>query len=286
MNGLDSSKQEFPLKPIITEQNNVQQNNPINISQPSVKKPISKNNKTGIIYLVIIIFLLVGLIGTYKYMDNKITQLRYSATPISDSQKEIELDVNSSLVKRLYEKVRTNIREDVAQPIFNDEMKLYLAYRQILEKDKYDSNCNLFSDTSMEPYICEKSSTFEPRAFKIESLEESLKDMYGDNISIPLKNIQLGGKCFIGYQYIPNRGEYVEGYCKNLLTTTFTVNKELIKATSLRNTIILTEKVKYQTKSGKDIPEYLKSGLYKYIFRLDMNYNYVLIDKYYYDQYE
>ena len=33
-------------------------------------------------------------------------------------------------------KVATNIREDIAQPEFNDNMRLYLAYRQILETEK------------------------------------------------------------------------------------------------------------------------------------------------------
>ena len=49
-------------------------------------------------------------------------------------------------------------------------MKLYLAYRQILETEKYDSNCNLFSQTSMEPYTCEVSTLFVPKAFKEETL--------------------------------------------------------------------------------------------------------------------
>ena len=34
-----------------------------------------------------------------------------------------------------------------------------------------------------------------------------------------------------------------------------------------------------------DLPDYLKSGDYLYTFRLDMNYNYVLVSKIYDDKY-
>ena len=248
-----------------------------------------KKKKKGIslnwIFTIYIFFLLIGIVGTYLYMDQKLKTYIYNNTPVT-SKDEVELDIQSTLVQSLYSKVRTNINEDISQPKFNDEMKLYLAYRQIPEKDKYESNCNLFSLTSMEPYTCEKSSIFEPHAFKIETLTLALKEMYGENVTIPLKNIQLGGKCIVGYQYIPARGEFVEGYCNQLPNTSFVVNKELVKATSVRNTIIIQERVKYRSKGGREIPDYLKSGLYNYIFRLDTNYNYVLIDKVYEDEYK
>ena len=33
------------------------------------------------------------------------------------------------------------------------------------------------------------------------------------------------------------------------------------------------------------LPDFLKSGIYKYTFRLDMNYNYVFVDKIYEERY-
>ena len=233
----------------------------------------------------IIIFLIIGLFATNKYINQQINKMKYNCTPITASKEEKELDIHSTIVQNLYNKVATNIYEDVAEPQFNNKMKLYLAYRQILETEKYDSNCNNFSPTAMEPYTCLNNSTFIPKAFKEETIKQKLKELYGENITIPLQNIRLGNTCLVGYQYIESRGEFVEGACDQKLTTSFTKTKELQKAISTRNTIILTEKVKYYTKGGMDLPATLKSGIYHYTFRLDMNYNYVLIEKSYENQY-
>ena len=65
----------------------------------------------------------------------------------------------------------------------------------------------------------------------------------------------------------------------------FKAEKTLVSATSTGNTIILTEEVKYKAGENLDLPNYLKSGTYRYTFRLDKNYNYVLISKTHETQY-
>jgi len=237
----------------------------------------------------ILIILVLGLLGYTFYSTNQykqqISNLKYNCTPITASN-ETKLDINSTLVQDLYSKVKTNIREDIANPNFDDSMKLYLAYRQIKDYDKYDSNCNLFSSTAMEPYTCEVSTQFVPKAFKEEILTREIKKLYGEETNIPLKNIQLSNSCIVGYQYIQSRGEYVEGYCKQSNATSFKVTKTLKEAKSTRNTIILKEEVKYHENEKLSLPDTLKSGIYYYTFRLDMNYNYVLVSKTYENKYE
>ena len=262
------------------------------VTQPPLPKEEPKKDKKTINITPILIVLVIGLIGfliySNKLHNEQIANLKYNCTPLTSSKEEIKLDLNSTLVKDLYSKVETNIREDIANPNFDDSMKLYLAYRQIKEKDKYDSNCNLFSPTSMEPYTCEVSTKFIPKAFKAETLQEEIKKLYGEETQIPLANIQLGSSCVVGYQYIENRGdngEFVEGYCKQSNATSFKVTKTLKEATSTRNTIILKEEVKYHENEKMTLPESLKSGFYYYTFRLDMNYNYVLVNKTYESKY-
>ena len=260
---------EPPAPPVVVPQ-----------EQPKPKKKFSLTP--------ILLFLLVALgaflFYTIKSDNQKLSQMKYNCTPVSTTNEEKELDIKSTIVQNLYSKVSTNIREDLAQPEMNDEMKLYLAYRQILETDKYDSNCNLFN-TSMTPYTCTQTASWNPKAFKEDLLQLKLKELFGENTNIPLRNIQLGNTCVVGYQYIKERGEFVEGQCNQKTATSFKANKELVKATTTRNTIILTEEVKYQETEGLTLPEYLKSGTYKYVFRLDMNYNYVLVSKTYETKY-
>ena len=85
--------------------------------------------------------------------------------------------------------------------------------------------------------------------------------------------------------YIPERGEYVEGECKSDNAVMYSVEKKLVEATTNRNTITLVEEVKYLENEKLKLPEYLKSGKYYYTFRLDMNYNYVLISRTYESKY-
>ena len=179
----------------------------------------------------------------------------------------------------LYGKISTNIREDVGSVELNDQLKLYLAFRQIANSDLYDSNCNKFSGTSMEPFTCEKTATFVPKAFKEDILMIEVKKLFGEDTNIEHQNVQLGNTCIGGYQYIKERGEYVQGQCQSTGATLYRVEKELISATSTESTIVLTEKVKYYGTESLNLPSRLVSGTYKHIFKLDMNYNYIYISK-------
>ena len=250
------------------------------VEQPKVKKKI---NLTPILILIVI-FLLFYVIYSNNNNQKQIANMKYNCTPIT-TKEETKLDVNSTLVQDLYSKVKTNIREDMANPNFDDKMKIYLAYRQIKETDKYDSNCNLFSVTSMEPYKCEESTNFMPKAFKEETLLLEMKKLYGEETNIPLQNVQLGRNCVGGYQYIKERGEYVEGYCKENIAISYKVTKTIKEAISTKNTIIIKEEVKYHENEKLTLPDTLKSGIYIYTFRLDMNYNYVLVSKQYTPKY-
>ena len=272
-------------QPVVTPTKVTISTTPPQVTTPEVqKKPKRKINLLPIL-LLIIVFLIIYIIYLSNNYNGVINNLKYNCTPITSSKEDIELDLNSTLVKDLYSKVVTNIREDIVNHEFNNSMKLYLAYRQIPEKDKYDSNCNLFDINKMEPYTCDESRGFIPKAFKEEKLKIEYKKLFGENTEMPKENIQLNNSCIVGYQYIESRGEYVEGYCNKKSATSFKATKTLQKAVSNRNTIILYEDVKYHANEKQDLPSYLKSGTYKYIFRLDMNYNYVLISKTYIEKY-
>ncbi len=160
-------------------------------------------------------------------------------------------------------------------------MKIYLAYRQLADNLKYDSNCNMFKTGRMEPYICEVSTQFVPKAFTTDSLRLEWKKLYGEQTEMPLINVKLENECIGGYEYIQERDEYVQGYCKQNKAHSYRVKKVLKKAVSSGNTIILTEEATYSGEEKMTLPDYLKSGNYYYTFRLDMNYNYVLINKEY-----
>ena len=259
---------------------------PTTAAQPT-NQTIEKKKKVNLtpLLLIIIVGLTFYLVLTTRSYKNQINQLEYNCTPIATSKTEKKLDIDSTLVKDLYKKVATNIREDIAQPEFNDNMRLYLAYRQILETEKYDSNCNNFSITAMEPYTCEVSTNFVPKAFSEDTLKQAIKKMYGEKAAIQLTNIQLGSSCIVGYQYIPSRKEFVQGICGQQNATSYKVDKTLTKAISTNNTIILTEEVKYHANEKLELPESLKNGTYYYTFRLDMNYNYVLVSKTYESKY-
>ena len=276
---IPSQQSVQPQQPaIIANQGSIDDTN--NISEPKKRKNI---------LLPLLFLIIIGLGGYIYYMNknyiNQINQLNYNCTPITSTKKEVELDVDSVLVKGLYKKVETNIREDLAQPEFNDNMKIYLAYRQILEKDKYDTNCQGFSLNAMEPYTCDVSNDFVPKGFHENTLIQKIKELYGEKTEIELANVQLGKVCLVGYQYIPARKEFVQGFCNQQNATSLRATKNLTKAISTGNTIILTEEVKYHENEGVSVPASLKSGIYYYTFRLDMNYNYVLVSKTYESKY-
>ena len=81
------------------------------------------------------------------------------------------------------------------------------------------------------------------QAEKLKKVMLELKRMFGDNIIINHDDIQLSASCLGGFQYIPERGEYVEGECSSYPTTSFKVEKELIRAESTEKEIILYEMV-------------------------------------------
>ena len=253
------------------------------------KKKKKKNPNGGVSSLSVLLFLVVVGLGVYIFYSNSLyksnlAHLEYNCTPVSSYQEDKQLDLNSTIVVELYNKVKTSIREDYAQPDFNDTMKLYLAFRQIPEHKFYSSNCNMFKDTTMEPYKCD-GRLFTPKAFKAEDLEHEIKVLFGEETNIPLANIKLQNNCIGGYAYIPERGEFVEGKCDVNTATSFKADKKLKEAWTNRNTVTLVEEVKYIESEKMKLPDYLKSGTYYYTFRLDMNYNYVLISKTYESKY-
>lgn len=273
--------------PVVPEPQPVQEPQPqiITPPQPAQTEPVKKKKINLVpILLLIVVFLIFYIVYTNNNHQKQIANIKYNCTPIS-TKEETKLDINSTLVKDLYSKVKTGIREDIANPNFDDSMKLYLAYRQIKEQDKYDTNCDSFNVTAMEPYVCEVSTKFVPKGFKEETLELEIKKLFGEESNIQLSNIQLGKDCLGGYQYIKDRKEFVEGYCKEKIATSFKVTKTIKEATSTKNTIILKEEVKYHENEKMNLPEYLKSGIYTYTFRLDMNYNYILVSKEYTPKY-
>ena len=289
----ESIKSQVPPQ-IPNQNNNIQQNintsniqaNQQNNTQPIINPPKEKKKKNTLIPILLLIILIISgyTVYTSKNYQNTISIIKNKCSPIKEG-KETKLDINSELVQELYKKVSTNIREDIANPEFNDNMKIYLAYRQILERDKYDSNCNLFDINSMEPFTCEESSTFIPKAIKEETIKSKLIELFGEENNIPLQNIQLGTSCIGGYQYIEKRGEFVEGYCSSQITNSFEVTKKIISATTTQTNIIIKEDVKYHEGEKLSLPNTLKSGIYTYVFQLDHNYHYILKEKTYKSKY-
>ena len=53
----------------------------------------------------------------------------------------------------------------------------------------------------------------------------------------------------------------------------------MTSAYSKGSTIALRERVKYYGSEGLEVPDRLVSGTYEYLFKLDMNYNYVYVSK-------
>ena len=250
----------------------------VNETDKKVKQKKPKN-KLASFLLFIVVLLGAACGGLWFYHQQQMNLMRVKCTPVSTSGEAKELDLNSTIVKDLYGKVSTTIREDLAETELNDQMRLYLAFRQIANSDLYESNCNKFSSISMEPFKCEVTATFTPKAFKEDIIQVELKKLFGDDTNIAHQNVQLGNTCIGGYQYIPERGEYVQGKCGSTNATLYRVEKELIGATSTESTIVLTEKVKYYGAESLKLPDRLVSGTYKYTFRLDMNYNYIYISK-------
>ena len=237
------------------------------------------------------LFLAVLIMGGYIYYSqtthaNVVNSLRSSCSIPNTPSGEVKLDVKSTLVQSLYHKVATNIREDIAEPNFNNSMKLYLAYRLISDSDKNDTNtCNFFDSQKMEPYTCEISTRFVPKTIDEELMKLKIKELFGEDNNVELGNVQLGNSCIVGYQYIPDRSQFVQGFCDRDNAVLFTVDKNVIEAYRNHNRIVITEEVKYHENEKMAVPDYLKSGLYYYTFKLDSNNNYIFVSKTYSSKY-
>lgn len=241
-----------------------------------------KKKKKNILarFFFLIILVMGGVIGYLWYTHQlEIAKLNYECTPVSTTGDVKRLELDSTIVLDLYSKVKTSLKEDLAEIELTDQLRYYLAFRQIPQTKFYSSNCNLFSNTAMEPYVCTETVTTSPLAFKEEDLKLELKKLFGDKYEVPLMNVQLSNSCIGGYQYIAERGEYVQGDCTNKAATTFKMDKKLVKAESKEAYIMLYEEVKYYNAEGIDLPEKMKSGTYVYTFKLDMNYNYTYVSK-------
>ena len=149
-NPIDASKQQAPspvqvqqttsgpqLPPQIPNQNNnIQQNmNTSNIqtnqqinTQPITNPPKEKKKKNILVPILLLLLLILGGYTVYssKNYQNTISIIKNKCSPVKEG-KETKLDINSELVQELYKKVSTNIREDIANSEFNDNMKIYLA---------------------------------------------------------------------------------------------------------------------------------------------------------------
>lgn len=281
-------------EPVITQSVNVPETQIVNgqpigiIPQESTEEKPVEAPKKKLNFTPILIFLILLLIGGIIFLIQKnkadVARFNFECSPVGYKE-ETKLDLNSTLVQNLYNKVKTNIREDLASTNFDNAMKLYLAFRQIPEDMIYESNCNLFSSTAMEPYTCPDMMSFTPMAFKEETIQLELRKLFGENVNVPNGNVQIGKDCVGGYQYIAERGEYVKGYCQKQSATIFRAEKKLTEAKSYGNYIILTEDVKYIGNDSAQVPEELVSGTYQYTFKLDTNYNYIYLSKEYVEKY-
>ena len=278
-------QQQVQTPPVQPQPVNPVPNQPVvqqpNVPQQQAKAPQknTKQKKSGNkTLLILFLILIIGGMGYYIYTDYQ-KDLKNKCSPlVPTNNKTKELDINSTIVQDLYSKVKTNIREDIASNEINDQMKLYLAYRQIPENKIYESNCNLFNNNIMPSVQCEKSAGFVPNAFKEEDLKLEYIKLFGEDVELQNNNIQLGNSCIGGYQYIAERGEYVQGSCNNEAQTLYNVEKKLISATATNDTITLKEKVRYYGSESLDIDR-LKNGIYVYQFKLDNNYNYIYVNR-------
>ncbi|MBQ2640098.1 MAG: hypothetical protein IJF92_05025 [Bacilli bacterium] len=230
------------------------------------------------VLFILFLLIIIGAMGYYIYTDYQ-KDLKNKCSPLVTAKNEQNsLKLNSTIVKDLYQKVKTDISEDIASTDLDDSMKLYLAYRQIPDYEIYDSNCNLFNNSSMQNVTCDTGSGYTARAFKEDSLRRQVEKLFGEDTKIQNENIQLGNSCIGGYQYIKERGEYVGGQCNDTINSIYQVDKKLISAYAYNDTVVLKEKVRYYGSQDVDIDR-LKNGIYVYTFKLDNNYNYNYISK-------
>ena len=249
-------------------------NNTNNGNSVIVYKKVS--NKATIFLLLVIVCLFGACYYFNKEKNDTINYYKNAYSPINSSE-EKKLELDSTIVLTLYNRVKTTVLEDIANPNIDDNMKRYLSYRNMSSDVLYSSNCNLFKTSSIKNFVCnDKNDT--PVAFGEDDLILKYKEIFGEEYIVPHGNIQLGNTCLGGFEYIAERKEYVQGKCNKVDKELIKVDKSLLSATSTENNIKLVESVRYY-KAGGDIPEYLKNGEYTYTFRLDKNYNYIFVSK-------
>ena len=278
-NGQNNVNPTPQVRPVYNQpvQQQVKQTVPVQNQQvPKKQVKQKKSHKKGLfIFLLIVI---IGCMGYYIYTDYQ-KDLRNKCSPlVTGKDNKVTLDLDSTIVQDLYQKVKTDINEDIAGTELDDNMKLYLSYRQIPTHEIFESNCNLFNNNSMQSIKCTKNSSFVPMAFKEETLQREVKKLFGEETEIENANIRLGNSCLGGFQYIKERGEYVSGECSGNLSTIYKADKKLLEAYAYNDTVVLREKVRYYGSENVDISR-LKNGVYVYTFKLDNNYNYAYISK-------
>ena len=268
-----------------TPQNDTTEQTPQQEQAPAVEQ-VTPKRKLSLtpLFLIIIVVLIGYMIYTKNDALNELNELKYQNIVINTNGDKVDLDKNSTLIQDLYTKVATTVREDIANPNLDDEMKRYLAYRQINSNKIYESQCNLFDQNKIYNYTCDDKE-FKPTAFKEETLDLEIKKIFGENSEVEKGNIQLGRQCIGGYEYIAERGEYVQGQCLENNAVTISVKKEIISAYRINDEIIIEEETKYISGNKGDIPSILKDGIYIYTFKLDTNLNYAYISKDYRTKY-
>ena len=230
------------------------------------------------IFLLLVIACLFGACYFFnKEKNDTINYYKNVHSPINTSE-EKKLEVDSTLVQMLYNRVKTTALEDIANPEFDDNLKRYLAYRNLGTDDFYHSTCNLFKSGNIKYFDCDDKD-FVPYAFKEESLMLKYKEIFGEEYLINHASVQLGYTCLGGYEYIPRRKEYVQGKCTKNDPELISVEKSLDSASSTEDIIKINEKVRYYQVGGNKIPSTLKNGMYTYTFRLDKNFNYIFVSK-------
>ena len=275
------------VTPVVSTTPQVPQTPPVISNVPTTPPPqvpvnnpvMPKKKKSKGKFFIFLLILIIILMGVYIYFDYQKDAARGECSPLVASDTSTrELDVSSSIVQELYDKVKTTVREDVAYHNFDDTFKLYLAYRQIPVSDMYESNCNLFNENKMSNFSCSSAQSFVPMAFSEEVLQREVRKLFGEGVEITNQDIVLGNSCFGGFQYIADRGEYVEGYCGQVPTTTYEAEKTLESATVSGDTITLREKVRYYSAEGVSNDQ-LQNGVYVHTFKLDNSYHYAYVNR-------
>lgn len=262
-------------------QNTVQNTVPVQpqmATQP-VNNKKTKKSKSGIVIILLFIIILGLAGGCYYFYDKNNQTIDYYKnyySPVT-ADEMTKLDLDSTIVKDLYATFGTTVEEDFfAKDYSSNTMKLYIALKNVNVRDYLNSNCNMYDNTKLQHFTC--SGSFTPKAIDEDVIKLKLKQLYGDNNNIELTDVQLANSCYGGYQYISGRKQFVQGKCVGDVECLVQAEKELISATSTKNGVELREKVRYYS-TNITVPDYLKSGIYIYKFRLDNNYNYVLMSK-------